>query len=1456
MTTTPKHARRRALSTLLASAALSSLAGMPVAAAQPFVSAGSLGYQTGDAYATDASAYGGYGLDEASAPQEQPATETWLASLEFATADDAEAFAELATNAAVSPVDPRAVARAFVREHLGIDGEDYVVAHFRNARDRSRGAPDHTVPLIDAVMEAFPEQAGYSTFATAADAIGGLNNGAHSLNIVQLGEQVAHESSARNVFVDLGAFLWSRTGPGYLYMTFFAKGNAIETAKEESRDVDEAFGLYRKGSFTSEHRSPLRLSDVVKKFKAPSAFSELPYISRLNGELDKYWREHKADWTVLARYQFVLRARAAHASGRLGDEQFELVMRGGAPRVPLAGPVTLSQLRESSRDTAVQVRRFDINGYTASNLVRFVAADGSEVMYVPGFDPSFVVADSERALRQWVLEQAMDPRSLEALLSHFSIYDSQDGVFWTGVRHGLEKIGNGQWQNDGQAIDHRNAAIAGDVFDDMRNATERRVREDARMQTRNAWETWRVTTNRSAALLSPLGFIRPLVVPVQVALAVVGTGTGIEQGVDGRTLEERKQGFEQAGMTLVSTALIGAGLGDEASDENVEESVVEPVSGLQPFMRPPQRINGQIGYLASPARAPRFPGATSRIYIDVSGRIARWTADVQAANSRAVIPKRAKPLPGSQGIYVLEDRQFVKLSQRRAVPIVPDGAGYRILMHDKTSGPWIAPKRDGTWDLAATEDNHISGSYLSNVVADQYSAHPEALHRAARVLEDFGSSEANLRDASAREAGPLVKLSVGHGILETLSARLRDPSAVTWTPREIELLLPSLTRESARPIALIWEDGTLRFGLRPDGSEFDAHTIPRNAIRLEYADGRYRLAVDPGTKAVEWPSVFRQVGRAMGESIKRRSWEGEFRTRLADAFDARSSAPELDIIHRRWIEPTDLPGGKRQALTTLSSLRHALVDRHVGLSSDQVARLRLADQTLRAELFAGEPDPRPPFNDVLARMSDLNRQRSDADMDFMMPLLTRIAEEEDALLPRGLNHLVVYQASVLGAGQVVTGDHWTVGWRHYVRLRDLDGRVQVVETGPSYAGGYRQIRAPDDGLEPTTGRYVVQRDDAWFPEQGLRNGYTLMPPVLDLQAFVSIDVRPPPALDGEDTIIERMVNSIPQPMLRLAGTSLPEAGTTAQGAVEFTIRHPTTGLPVTFPTHLDTAGNPVPRAWRAALLPETLTSSPPDSQLVMPVARSHAPHAAGNSSANYLTLLEDERPISAFVEAGFGDRHIKALVQTRRMRGFLREDGHIAVVGATPEHAFTLVMPTDAESLNFVSTGAAGSRAFASLPADTIIVDPMFGVTSTVADYPSAIRAVAERWETGNMVMKRVERDGSETHESPRTFTERLLESPVRANLWNPAGDPISETAYVMYMRRLYAMNGTLRHAGLDWLGSRAARRDYMSYFAKPFDVMPTWDAPPADNVAATTLYDLAKVAVQVIAPPGSPPVM
>lgn len=480
----------------------------------------------------------------------------------FVTAQDAHAYWEMLIRSRGWPApDAREVARSFIKERLGVDGDMYVVAHFATTQKLMEGSADNVMVLTDALMNAFPDHSRHSFFGAFSDGVAGLTGGGQSPTALGFLQDMITCGDAGQCFSRIGRFLWSRTGPGYIYNTFIGAGNVIDTISEDTRALDLSFGIFPHAStFLPENRSSLELSQVIDTFKEEGLFSELPYIKRLKREFDEYWKNGKIEWPQLARYHFVHEARRALARRALTGQQYELVMKGGAPRVPLHGPIALRQLQSAPADASVAVRRFDINGYAASDILRFIASDGSEVMYIPGASSPFITFRNEGELRQWVVRQARNRASLDEILSHFSIYNGQDGAFRTGVSQGLAHLADGRWTADGRAINVQNTSIAGDVFEDMCVQVEARLRDDARMRTSTAWDAWRTTLNRTVAVLGPVGYVPSLALPVQAGTVLMSLGTGIDEGINGRTTANRNNALEGAVMTAVTSVSTGAAL--------------------------------------------------------------------------------------------------------------------------------------------------------------------------------------------------------------------------------------------------------------------------------------------------------------------------------------------------------------------------------------------------------------------------------------------------------------------------------------------------------------------------------------------------------------------------------------------------------------------------------------------------------------------------------------------------------------------------------------------------------------------------------------------------------------------------------------------------------------------------------------------------------------------------------
>ncbi|HTV86102.1 MAG TPA: DUF6543 domain-containing protein [Dyella sp.] len=485
----------------------------------------------------------------AAAKKPEPAHQAPLL-VPFSTPQDTQAFqARLSALAQLEVPDARKAARDFIRQNLGVDGDQYIVAHFKDDDSKTQGKPDKAFTLTEAVMQNFPGFRHRGAAPYLSDEIGFYSTG--GVPVTKELKSLLHSQSAGEFFGYLGRSLINRTGPGYIYNLFAHDNPAAESLKT----VDQSFGIYKKTaggaqSYAKDSCSDLLPSEVYRRFKA-GAFHQVPYITALNAELDTYWNTVKGDWPSARRYQFLEDARGAAQRGSLTKDEYKMVMKAAVPQLPLKPPYTLKDLdRASPPDPSVKVARFDIYGYRATDIVRFIGSDHREVMYIPGNEPPFVVFHNNKERNDWVVAQGKDPSKSAQLLRHFSVYDRQDGTLFSGVESALKGLAHGTWSPGDGYVDQDNRLIEGDVFQDMAGQVEHRLREDSGMQTRTAGEAWLDTLNMWSVLMI-VGPGKSLSAALQVGKAMqLGTqiATGVVSSVNGKTPDEREGGVLQTGV--------------------------------------------------------------------------------------------------------------------------------------------------------------------------------------------------------------------------------------------------------------------------------------------------------------------------------------------------------------------------------------------------------------------------------------------------------------------------------------------------------------------------------------------------------------------------------------------------------------------------------------------------------------------------------------------------------------------------------------------------------------------------------------------------------------------------------------------------------------------------------------------------------------------------------------------
>ena len=450
------------------------------------------------------------------------------------------------------------------------------------------GRPDKSMTIMDVVMNDFASADLYGW-------VGKTQAIAHFASSNVSATSLFDSSSVSNFFSRLGLLIWDRTLPGYIYSK--VKDDAPR-AKENWRDLDAAYGIYmdgpEKGHYNAENE--LRL--------APSALLDIIRGGNLQAKMvtlvSTFWKDYGAQWQAAAKAHFVDAARNARADKTLTDDDFSLLMQAGVPTLDLSESASQEQTQVQLRTLAppapgTQVLRFDINGYAASDILRFVHKNGREVLYVPGATPAFHTFNNTQAAYQWVVEQGRDPVKAKALAQHFSLAERQQGIFGklsvNGVDKTLELLGSGQMNADKSHINVNTLSMGEDVFAMMAKQTQSRIESDIDTQMKSNSEVIRddalgLAQSANAILSIPLAFLGPLGMAVNALSFSTQVGLETEKAVEGDTRKERQEGMRGAVMDVAMMGFTHATGLSRVSGPSTEYRVLGRGEMLNPHWDP------------------------------------------------------------------------------------------------------------------------------------------------------------------------------------------------------------------------------------------------------------------------------------------------------------------------------------------------------------------------------------------------------------------------------------------------------------------------------------------------------------------------------------------------------------------------------------------------------------------------------------------------------------------------------------------------------------------------------------------------------------------------------------------------------------------------------------------------------------------------------------------------------
>lgn len=280
------------------------------------------------------------------------------------------------------------------------------------------------------------------------------------------------------------------------------------------------------------------VSDFVWQYDIQSKFTEAS---------NRFWAENKSEYSRIYKDAFGLEGFDAFKKNRISFEASVLV------EAMVNGSFSLGQSYG-----------LDIYGYKSNSILWVESLDRSfALLYIPGADKAMVEFTHrdgqtlEQQVRSYIVRNLKRPVERAALARHFSLYDRQDGVSYTGLDNILKGLADGSWESS--YILYNKSMISGDVFNVLADAAQARLVSDGDVQIKSNSEVASdhalKTVSAMLVFLRMVNVLAPEVAtPLDVALTASALGLSVNVVAAGDTLDERSSGVGG----LVENAVLSA----------------------------------------------------------------------------------------------------------------------------------------------------------------------------------------------------------------------------------------------------------------------------------------------------------------------------------------------------------------------------------------------------------------------------------------------------------------------------------------------------------------------------------------------------------------------------------------------------------------------------------------------------------------------------------------------------------------------------------------------------------------------------------------------------------------------------------------------------------------------------------------------------------------------------------
>ena len=271
--------------------------------------------------------------------------------------------------------------------------------------------------------------------------------------------------------------------------------------------------------------------------------------------LTAFWKDHGTDYNLLIKAALLKSAYTQHEEHSLStqDKASVLEAMGLAADQPWE-TLTVERFTHAAPSSDFTFRELVLYRYVATDIIVIRNEQTDRlVVYVPGNSSPLHGFKDLPALRDWVVAQCKDPHRRRALESHFKAEDDPDGYFLSGVQTalaGLAAYPNRLDDATGHWWPHKEITLSSAIsqwpFSHFKHNLQERLASDARQLIRNRADynkafAAQALTNAIIATGAVAMVVPALWVPLSVmSLALIGLG--VDELVEGRTHEERKEG--------------------------------------------------------------------------------------------------------------------------------------------------------------------------------------------------------------------------------------------------------------------------------------------------------------------------------------------------------------------------------------------------------------------------------------------------------------------------------------------------------------------------------------------------------------------------------------------------------------------------------------------------------------------------------------------------------------------------------------------------------------------------------------------------------------------------------------------------------------------------------------------------------------------------------------------------